>query len=336
METAAMGKLHRLRGDGAGSATAATAAQAHVASAAQTRATQAGERATLLMCPPEHFSVSYVINPWMDPARWQRDAGAQAAASGEWRALHRTLTTLGGRIELVEPAPGVPDLVFTANAAVVLDRQVLLARFRHAERQREEPHLAAAFRSLAARGLVDAVHRLPQGMVLEGAGDCVHDAARGLFWLGYGPRSDAAARAAVKDLFGCEAVAIELADERFYHMDTALSPLPGGDVMYLPAAFTAAGRATIRDRVARHERIEIGMEDGCRLAANAVALGRHLVMSQCSERLRDELGERGYTVVTTPLSSFLRSGGSAFCLTLRLDRQSRSPTATAAAVEPAA
>jgi N-dimethylarginine dimethylaminohydrolase len=142
----------------------------------------------------------------------------------------------------------------------------------------------------------------------------------------------------VEDLFGCEAVALELADKRFYHMDTALSPLPGGEVMYLPAAFTAAGRAAIRDRVARDARIEIGMEDGCLLAANAVALGRHLVMSGASARLRDELGERGYTVVTTPLPSFLRSGGSAFCLTLRLDRQSASPAAaaSAAAVEPAA
>src|SRR5438552_578889 len=109
---------------------------------------------------------------------------------------------------------------------------------------------------------------------------------------------------------------------RFYHMDTALAPLPGGEVMYLPSAFTAAGRGVIRERVAPHERIEIAMEDGCRLAANAVALGNTLIMSGCSRRLRAKLGERGYEIVTTPLSSFLRSGGSAFCLTLRLDRRS--------------
>jgi arginine dihydrolase len=105
-------------------------------------------------------------------------------------------------------------------------------------------------------------------------------------------------------------------------MDTALSPLPGGEVMYLPDAFTAAGRAAIHDRVAPHQRIEIGIEDGCRLAANAVCLGRTLIMSDCGRRLRAELAERGYQVVTTPLPSFLRSGGSAFCLTLRLDRRS--------------
>jgi N-dimethylarginine dimethylaminohydrolase len=197
-----------------------------------------------------------------------------------------------------------------------------LARFRHPQRQREEEHFEAAFRSLQARGLIDAVRKLPEGLVLEGAGDCVWDARRSLFWMGYGPRSDAAAARAVEDMFGRDVVALELADPRFYHMDTALAPLPGGEVMYMPSAFTAAGAAAIRERVAPPARIEIAIEDGCRLAANAVGLGKALIMSGCGRRLRAELNERGYDVVTTPLPSFLRSGGSAFCLTLRLDRRS--------------
>ncbi len=278
--------------------------------------------AHIMMCAPEHFAVSYAINPWMDPQSWARDSDAHAAATQEWTALHGTLSRLGANVELVPPAAGLPDLVFTANAAVVLDRQVLLARFRHPERRREEPHFEAAFRSLQARGLVDSVRQLPDDVVLEGAGDCVFDRARELFWLGFGQRSDAAAHATVENVFGCEAVPLELADKRFYHMDTALAPLPGGEVMYLPEAFTTTGRALIAERVARHERIALALEDGCRLAANTVCVGRHLVMSDCSARLRDELVERGYSVVTTPLPSFLRSGGSAFCLTLRLDRSS--------------
>ena len=221
--------------------------------------------------------------------------------------------------------------MFTANAGVVLDRHVLLARFRHPERRREEPHFEAAFRGLQAHGLIDSVSRLPGDVVLEGAGDCVFDAARGLFWMGYGPRSDAGAWHVVSDMFGHEVVALELADERFYHMDTALCPLSGGEVMYLPAAFTPAGLAIIRDRVAPPDRIELGLEDGCRLAANAVCIGRSLIMSGAGERLRRELEARGYRVLDTPLPSFLRSGGSAFCLTLRLDRQSLPVSATAEA-----
>jgi N-dimethylarginine dimethylaminohydrolase len=278
--------------------------------------------ARFLMCRPEHFAVSYAINPWMDPKSWNRDERGHFAAAREWRALHAKLLELGASVELVPPAADLPDLVFTANAGVVLDRQVLLARFRHPERRGEEPHFEAAFRRLQAHGLIDGVTKLSSGLVLEGAGDCVFDRRRNLFWMGYGPRSDAAARHVVADMFGQEVAALELTDARFYHMDTALCPLDGGEVMYLPGAFTRAGRAEIRARVAMEDRIEIGAEDGDRFAANAVCLGKTVIMSSASERLRAELNARGYRVRETPLPSFLRSGGSAFCLTLRLDRRS--------------
>jgi arginine dihydrolase len=285
------------------------------------------DRPRFLMCRPEHFAVSYAINPWMDPERWTRDKRAHRAAVNEWNALHQKLIGLGAAVELVPPAHGLPDLVFTANSAVVLDRRALLARFRHEERRREEPHFEAAFRALQARGAIDEVRSLPAGIVLEGAGDCVSDAARALFWMGYGPRSDRAAAEPVSDMFGREVVALELADPRFYHMDTALCPLPGGEVMYLPHAFTVAGLRDIHSRVDAPNRIEIGTDDGCQLAANAVCVGRTILISAASRNLCDELRRRGYQVANIPLRSFLRSGGSAFCLTLRLDRTSVAPLA---------
>jgi N-Dimethylarginine dimethylaminohydrolase len=220
----------------------------------------------LLMCRPEHFAVSYAINPWMDPTSWARDNRAHAAAAREWADLHRTLTECGADIDLVPSVPGLPDLVFTANAAVVLDRQVLLARFRHPERRREEVHFEAAFRSLQARGVVDSVCKLPEHVVLEGAGDCVWDETRKLFWMGtarVGCRRAATGRRRVRP--GRDRARAR--GSAFYHMDTALSALPGGEVMYLPDAFTKAGRDTIRARVAPEQRIEIGSEDGCRLAS---------------------------------------------------------------------
>jgi arginine dihydrolase len=280
-------------------------------------------KARFLMCSPEHFGVTYAINPWMDPKSWACDDRALTAASHrEWTTLRNRLLELGATIELVPAAPGLPDLVFTANAAVVLDRKALLARFRHPERQQEENHFESAFQLLQQRGLIEAVRRLPESLVLEGAGDCVWDQSRSLFWLGYGPRSDAAACDVIEDVFDAEVIALELADSRFYHMDTALCPLPRGEVMFVPDAFTREGKAAIHERVESLQRIEVGIDDACQLAANAVCLGDVLVMSNCSDRLRSELTQRGYRVVTTPLHSFLRSGGAAFCLTLRLDRVS--------------
>jgi N-dimethylarginine dimethylaminohydrolase len=277
----------------------------------------------LLMCRPAHFGVTYAINPWMDPTSWARDVHDLAGNSQrEWTALHRNFIGLGADIELVPPVKGLPDLVFTANSAVVLDRTALLARFRHPERQREEPHFEAAFRTMQARGVFDSISKLPDNLVLEGAGDCLWDQARKLFWMGYGQRSDMASMRAVKETFGAEVIALELADPRFYHLDTALCALPRGEVMYFPDAFTRTGRAAIHERVASTQRIHIGIGDARQLAANAVCVGDAVIMSGCGESLRAELTERGYRVQTMPLCTYLRSGGSACCLTLRLDHTS--------------
>ena len=135
--------------------------------------TLSGTAARFLMCQPTHFAVKYVINPWMNPVTWARNERPLAAASRrEWQALRDTLEDLGATIELMPPVSNVPDLVFTANAAVALDRTALLARFRHPERRLEEPRFAAAFRKLQAHGLITSVRTLPDELTLEGAGDC--------------------------------------------------------------------------------------------------------------------------------------------------------------------
>ena len=103
-------------------------------------------KARFLMCAPDHFGVAYKINPWMDPDSWESRSDALLTASRrEWGALHRALSGLGAEIDHVAPAAGVPDLVFTANSAVVLDRVALLARFRYPERRREERTLRSGF-----------------------------------------------------------------------------------------------------------------------------------------------------------------------------------------------
>jgi len=282
-------------------------------------------RPRFLMCRPQYFAVTYSINPWMDPDAWSQSGDAlHGAAVRQWEGLLHAVRRSGATVELVEPEDGLPDLVFTANSAVVLDGKALLARFRHPQRQGEEPVYAAAFNALGSRGLIDEVVTLPPGVTLEGAGDCLWDVHRQLFWMGCGFRSGVAAREVVAEQFGVPCVALALADPAFYHLDTCFSPLPCGAVMYYPAAFTTEGLAEIHARVAPTQRIAITAEDAAHFAANAVNFGRTILLSSCSEMLRGQLKKRGYIVVEAPLTVFQRSGGSACCLTLRLDQQSAS------------
>jgi N-dimethylarginine dimethylaminohydrolase len=239
----------------------------------------------------------------------------------------------GAAMEFVETQAALPDLVFTANAAVVLDGKALLARFRHDERRAEEPHFAATFRALEARGLIAEVIAPGRAPSLEGAGDCLWDAHRNQFWMGFGFRSDYTARTLVEAAFGVPCVPLALADPKHYHLDTAFCPLPCGTVMYYPRAFNAKALGAIHAATTPAQRIALDAADAAAFAANTVCVGRRIVLSSCSAALAATLKERGYQVVQTPLTAFLRSGGSACCLTLRLDqRMVSAPAAVSGAM----
>ena len=276
-----------------------------------------------LMTDPAHYAVSYQINPWMRPDVWSSDPDAlKLTASRASRALAGALRDLGAEVTLVPAAPGLPDLVFPANAAVVLDGRALMARFRHPERRGEEAVFHEAFNSLVARGLLDAVDILPEGCFQEGAGDAIWDVRRGWFWTGFGPRSTREGAEHIGACFGKPVVCLELATEQFYHLDTCFCPLSGGEVLYYPPAFTPAALAEIRARTAPEDLIEASPEDAARFCVNAVSYGSTLVMASAEPRLKGVLEARGYSVVEIDLSPFILSGGAAFCMTLRLDRSS--------------
>ncbi|MEP6609166.1 MAG: ornithine--oxo-acid transaminase [Burkholderiaceae bacterium] len=281
---------------------------------------QRGTTAHLMMSAPEHFQVSYTINPWMEPSQWSVSAKKLALdANRGWSALKKTYERLGARVEVQPPVEGLPDMVFTANAAVVLDRKVLLARFLCAERQGEEAHNRAFFEGLKARGAVDSIVEAPPGLYFEGAGDAIWDASRHLIWTGYGQRSSRDMFRTIEHLYGVPAIALELIDPRFYHLDTCFCVLSGGDVLWYPKAFSDSAAAAVREIVGADALIEATDDDASHLGVNSVSIGRHVVMCHASESARAELAERGYDVTIVPLESFNRSGGAAYCLTLRLD-----------------
>jgi N-dimethylarginine dimethylaminohydrolase len=289
-------------------------------------------RPFFLMTDPDHFEVCYQINPWMQPKAWKQDpkaclAGARAASA----ELRQALKTAGAQVEIIGAVRDLPDLVFPANAAVVLDGRVLLARFRCPERQGEEAIFRSVFTRLKKRGLVHDIVDLPEGLFQEGAGDCIWDLGRQLFWAGYGPRSSRGALAIIQGVFGQEVVPLELATPQYYHLDTCFCPLAGGEVLYYPPAFTEAGLARIRDRVSPELRIEATAEEAAAFCVNAVNLGSKVIMARPPASLRETLEARGYDVVAIDLDPFMLSGGAAYCMTLRLDRTSVPAAQTLAA-----
>jgi N-dimethylarginine dimethylaminohydrolase len=280
-------------------------------------------RPTFLLVDPAHFEVRYAINPWMRPGVWSADPdGFRQAARTAFSDLATALRAAGAEVETLSGVPGAPDLVFPANAGVVLDGRAVLARFRHPERQVEEPVFRAAFEALRGRGVFSAVHELPEGCLQEGAGDFIWDAGRSLFWAGYGPRSNEAGLRAVAEVFGRPVVALELATDRFYHLDTCFCPLPGGEVLYYPPAFAPDAQRAIKDHVEPHLLMEASEEDAARFCVNAVAFDRTIVMAEAADGLRARLTERGYRLIEVNLAPFILSGGGAYCMTLRLDRAS--------------
>lgn len=277
----------------------------------------------LLMCSPHHFEVKYVINQWMQPESWQEHKSEfKEIANEQWKHLYKTFESLGVGIDLIKQEAGVPDMVFTANAAIVLDDKVLLARFRYPQRQGEEKYFAKYFRHAQEQGILKDVAEFPTGIFQEGAGDCIWDSHRQLFWSGYGPRSDKEACKYIEEYFARKVIALELLSSRFYHLDLSLSPLKHGHVLYYPGAFSEDSQKIIKEHVSSDKLIELDKEDAFNFVCNLVNIEDKIVLSQCSDKLKRILEEKGYMVIDTPVDKFGLAGGSVCCLTLRLDRNS--------------
>jgi N-dimethylarginine dimethylaminohydrolase len=263
-------------------------------------------RPTILMCPPDYYGIEYEINPWMSRSR----NSDQELSRQQWRALHDLLVALGADVRLMEPVEGLPDLVFTANAGMVFHDAVFLSRFRHPARQGETPLDEAWFQTNGFRTV-----SLPERMSFEGAGDALF-CGETLFG-GYIIRSDARALQWVAAQIGCRVIPLQLVDHSYYHLDTCFCPLSPGEAVYHRDAFDEYGQRVLSKEI--ETLIPVQPEEAARFACNAVVVGRHVVLNTGCPRLEADLAARGYTPHATPLDEFIKAGGSAKCLTLRLD-----------------
>jgi len=266
-----------------------------------------------LMCPPVHFGVLYEINPWM-----RREVTVDPdQARAQWDGLMTTLRAAGAEVELLDPHPDVPDLVFTANAGVVSAGagQFVPSHFRHPERRGETPVNVAWF---AARGWT--VDRLPDALDHEGAGDALPFTPEGgptVLLSGYSFRSDASAATELSTLLRCPVRPVQLVDPRLYHLDLTFCPLDGRRAMIAPLGWDAYGRKVVEALVP--EPLVLADDEALSFCANSVVVGRTVVMPSTPRRVGRQLEAWGFDVVECRIDEFLKAGGGCRCLTLALD-----------------
>ncbi|EXJ52067.1 dimethylargininase [Microbacterium sp. MRS-1] len=265
-----------------------------------------------LMCRPEHFTVRYSINPWMEPAR----PTDTAKAVRQWQTLYDTYLALGHEVELIDPLPGLPDMVYTANGGFVVDGRALGVRFRVPERRGEERAFMDRF-AAAGFEVIEPVE------VQEGEGDFL--LVGDTILAGTGFRSTGDSHREVADVFGREVVSLRLIDPRFYHLDTAicvLDPVEGeggvdaANIAYLPSAFDEASLRLLEERYP--DAILVSDEDGAVFGLNAASDGRHVFLSPRATGFDAQLRDRGYVPVPVDLSELLLGGGGIKCCTLEL------------------
>lgn len=267
-----------------------------------------------LMCAPTLYDVNYVINPWM---AGNVHASSRERAAEQWQKLYEAVSRIA-KIELVAPQPGSPDMVFTANAGLERDGIVVLSSFFHPERQEEEEHFRHWFEE-AGYIVLDVPRKIP----FEGEGDALFSIDGGLLWVGQGPRTHIESHQRLREVWPMEVVSLHLTDPRFYHLDTCFAPLAGGFVLYYPGAFDGASLRKIEAFYPAEKRIAVEERDAACFACNAINLGTTIILNEISDQLAGELQKNGFEPVQVELSEFLKAGGAAKCLVMKLGADRR-------------
>jgi len=261
----------------------------------------------ILLSPPDFYTVDYEINPWMHV----REKPVRGLAIEQWEYFYSFLKTLGMRVEIISPAEGLPDMVFTANGGLVYGNKFIVSNFRCRERQGESELFENWFRE---RGY--EIINLPKSHYFEGEGDAFIIADT--LVAGFKFRSHIHSHRFIGELLDKRALSLELIQPEFYHLDTCFCPLDDNSALYYPAAFDDYGLKALAYLIP--DLIAVGDDDALNFCCNAVVRDRDIIMNNCSDGLKSRLSERGYRIHTFDFSEYIKAGGSAKCLTLWLDR----------------
>jgi N-dimethylarginine dimethylaminohydrolase len=270
-------------------------------------------RPTFLMCPPEWYTVDYVLNPWMATGR----AGhahriSRDLAFAQWKGFHNVLRSVAD-VRLLHPEPGCPDMVFLGHGALVNHGVAAVSSFHPPQRRAESTYLR---RWLASQGFL--LWETPRETAFEGDGDIVFNDAGTALWAAHGVRTCKSAHRHIADAWHVPMTSLHLIDPRFYHLDLCFTPLHGNYLLYYPGAFDGPSLAAIEQAYPANRRVAVSEADATRMACCALNLDRSIFTGEISPELARRLFDAGFDVVQLELSEFIKGGGGAKSLALRL------------------
>ncbi len=259
-----------------------------------------------LMCPPDHFGISYEINPWMDRLN-QPDLDL---AREQWYNLVSNLREAGAVVEIVPPVPSLPDKVFMADTGLIDQNRFIMSRFRYPLRQPETEYAADWFRS---RNYEVLEFPLRAKESLESS-----DIApfRGCLVAGYGFRTTLSTHETLARLVRKQVLSIKFVDPRFYHLDISFCPLDDRRAIVTPAAWSRHSCELVEKLVP--EPLVLELDEAMTFCANAVVVGKTVIMPSCPLRVGRILERWGFMICVSPVSEFLKAGGAVHCLALDL------------------
>jgi len=257
-----------------------------------------------------YYDVDYDINPWMTNNLNKVD---KEKAEKQWKRLYNALREHAD-VYLIDPQPGLPDMVFTANAGFYKKKHniVYMSNFRNEQRKGEEIHFMSWFKDSGYSIYYPEHH-------FEGEGDLLRGDLE-QHWLAHGFRS----AKKLHNEFAFDELSnlrrLNLIDPRFYHLDTCFAPLKENGVLWYPGAFDLESQEKIRKFTAGTYSIEVTEEEALTFACNAVIIKNRVFIPEC-DSVAEKLSKLGYKVEMFNMSEFMKSGGACKCLVMKIGKK---------------
>ena len=275
----------------------------------------------ILMATPDYFDIVDVKNVHMEGNAGKLN---KSKANKEWQTLKETFEGFKSddileEVLTISGAEGCEDMVFTANQSFPWVRKngekiVIMSKMKHESRRREVPYFEQFYKNLG----YTPIH-LQRTQMFEGMGDLIYHTGKRLLYGGYGHRTEKNAYDEIVEILETPIVALELVDERFYHLDTCFVSLGKEAVMICKEAFSDEGVAALKKLYKRVYFIPI--EEAVEyFALNAHTLFNHqtnkkvAVIHQGSIYTVEVLKKEGFDVYEVDTTEFMKSGGSVFCM----------------------